>query len=154
MKHTLFGALLVLALAGAGCAPATPPGVPSSGTSTPAASAPVSVTGTLEGTLKYPAEAMPPNLRVCAEDSATKHDICTTGALHGSYTLSVPVGSYYVYAIFDSTPGFGSMAGYKAYYSEFVTCGLQASCPSHAPILVHVTAGADIQHIDPNDWYK
>jgi len=43
---------------------------------------------------------------------------------------------------------------YKAYYSEFVTCGLSVNCPSHKPIPVAVKTGETVNDIDPQDWYK
>jgi hypothetical protein len=64
-----------------------------------------------------------------------------------NYRLSLPAGTYYVYAATNDLPG------YKAYYTKFVTCGLSIKCPSHVKIAVHIKAGATTTRIDPDDWY-
>jgi hypothetical protein len=60
--------------------------------------------------------------------------------------LELDPGSYYVYAQLPGDP-------YKAYYDEFVTCGLKFGCPSHKPIEVVVKAGVNLTAINPHDWY-
>ncbi len=42
---------------------------------------------------------------------------------------------------------------YRAYYSDFVTCGLNVNCPSHQPIAVEALAGKTVT-ADPHDWYN
>jgi hypothetical protein len=64
--------------------------------------------------------------------------------------MRVPVGNYYVYAMTNLVKG---REDYKAYYSEFVICGLNVNCESHEPIIVTVTAGETTSKIDPSDWY-
>jgi len=49
-------------------------------------------------------------------------------------------------------PNFGN--GYKAYYSEFVTCGLSVDCASHEPIIVEVKSGQTTDGVNPQDWYN
>jgi len=83
-------------------------------------------TGVIEGALGYPGEKIPGDMKVCAENLVTKHVFATTA----------------------------SLKGHRAYYSEFVTCGLRVSCPSHAPIVVTVLAGQMVSAVDPHDWYK
>ena len=47
-----------------------------------------------------------------------------------------------------------SMKNRKAYYSEFVTCGMNTKvCLSHEPITVSVTTEVIIENINPWDWY-
>jgi hypothetical protein len=111
-------------------------------------------TGTIEGSVGYPGEGIPENMKVCAENIDTADEYCATGLLNGSqytygkgYKIEVPVGSYYVYA---QVPG----DSYQAYYTEFVTCGQDVSCPSHDPILVEIESSGDtVSSIDPQDWY-
>lgn len=109
--------------------------------------------GKLTGTVSYPSEFIPDGLKVCAESSVSAQEYCTSNIYQDSssqtgfaYELEVPEGGYYVYAI---VPG----DTYKAYYSEFVTCGMEVGCPSHTPILVTVRAGEMVEDIDPGDWY-
>ena len=111
-------------------------------------------TGTIEGSLSYPSEGIPENLKICAEDIETKKQYCTDKHLKSStyqygqgYQLQVPAGKYEVFAFLPENPET------KAYYSEFVTCGLSINCPSHQPISVTVSVGELINNIDPQDWY-
>lgn len=46
------------------------------------------------------------------------------------------------------------MPNVRAYYSDFVICGLDAKCRSHKPIVVEVTAGAAVKSVHPQDWYN
>ena len=117
-------------------------------------------TGTITGALSYPTDAGLPNMIVCAEPVDSKSIHCTDKRVVNrrsgrvTYKLTVPAGTYYVFATVvngeDSGEGF---RGYKAYYSEFVKCGLSVDCPSHAPIKVTLRAGQTLANIDPGDWY-
>lgn len=114
----------------------------------------VSSKGTIEGSLSYPSEGIPTNMMVCAETLQAVKVLCTSTQLKDpkfqygvGYNLEVTPGSYYVYA---QVPG----NTYKAYYSEFVPCGLSVNCPSHESIEVKVTAGATSSGVDPQDWYN
>jgi hypothetical protein len=114
----------------------------------------VSSNGTIEGSLGYPSEGIPTNMMVCAETLQAVKVVCTSTQLKDpkyqygvGYNLEVSPGSYYVYA---QVPG----NNYKAYFSEFVPCGLSVNCPSHEPIEVKVSAGATVTGIDPQDWYN
>lgn len=103
--------------------------------------------GTIQGTLSYPSEGIPDNMQVCAETLHQAQIKCVQGQ-NSVYSLEVDPGTYFVYAYLPDNPTL------KAYYSEFVTCGLMAECPSHAPIEVIVAAGDNILDIDPADWYN
>jgi len=109
--------------------------------------------GNISGSLSYPSEGIPDNLKVCAENADTKETLCTSEHLESvqfdygkGYNIEVSPGSYTVYA---QIPG----DTYKAYYSDFVSCGLTADCPSHEPIVVKVEAGKAQLGINPQDWY-
>jgi len=111
--------------------------------------------GVIEGSLSYPSDFIPSDMKVCAENVATNKEYCTETHIKDSkytygegYKIEVPPGSYYVFAATQRIPD------YKAYYSEFVTCGLNVDCPSHKPIVVIVESGKTITFIDPHDWYK
>jgi len=114
---------------------------------------PVKPLGTIEGSLSYPSEQIP-DLTVCAYNTSDPTDeYCTTSLVDDpkftagrGYQLVVPPGDYYVYSYFvDKT--------HTAYYTEFVPCGLDVSCPSHAYITVTVGNGDHLTGIDPVDWY-
>lgn len=110
--------------------------------------------GTISGSLSFPSEGIPSTLRICAENASTSEESCTDEHLEGDdymfgygYELEVPAGSYYVYSYDTANPD------YYAYYTEFVTCGSEYGCPSHAHILVEVEAGEIVSDVDPTDWY-
>lgn len=118
-----------------------------------------STTGFIEGSMSYPSEMIPPGVMVCAENTKSKVESCTKERVTNSkymygigYKMELPVGTYYVYERFaekfaDFTPS------YRAYYSEFVTCGSKYECPSHKPILITVKGGETVTGVDPQDWY-
>jgi hypothetical protein len=105
------------------------------------------LTGTIQGKLSYPSEMLPKQ-SICAVNQATTLEICSEEYEGNTYKITVPAGTYQVYARVIGQPN-----GSKAYYSEFVTCGLKYGCPSHKPIDVVVKAGETVQNIDPGDWY-
>lgn len=116
---------------------------------------PAPTTGTVEGSLSFPSEGIPSDLTVCAEDLSTKKQYCTKEHLQDQkydfrvgYKIEVPAGDYYVFAYLPEDPAD------RAYYNEFVTCGLSVGCTSHKPIVVTVTAGQTASDIDPQDWYN
>jgi hypothetical protein len=119
--------------------------------------------GIIEGSLAYPSEFIPPDMTICAENIASKERICTAQHIKGKqfqhgagYRLKVPPGEYHVYAYLPDPGKYGAdyPRDYRAYYSEFVKCGMQEGCPSHAPVVVRVKSGDHLKKIDPQDWYK
>ena len=116
--------------------------------------------GTIEGSLNYPSEFIPP-LEVCADNIKTGEEFCTYEQIEDQkymygigYKIEVPEGNYQVFArLYEPEDDAGDLKDYKAYYSEFVICGLEYDCPSHNPIVVKVDAGETVSEIDPHDWY-
>lgn len=116
--------------------------------------------GVITGSLSYPSDFDFPRMIVCAEAVDSRRIHCTdkrvTNRRSGkvTYRLRVPAGSYHVFAtiVNDEVPA-EDYRGYKAYYSEFVKCGLSVNCPSHEPIKLTVRAGQTLTGIDPGDWY-
>lgn len=105
--------------------------------------------GRITGQLIYPSDYFPDNMRVTAISVADKgRSYSTTRTQSKRYSLRLPAGDYYVYATT------GDMPGYRAYYTNFVTCGLTYGCLSHTKIVVHVQAGTILARIDPEDWYE
>lgn len=112
--------------------------------------------GTLEGSISYPSEEIPP-LLICAKEKKTKEEFCTTEQIESGefeygfgYELEVPVGSYEVYA--QVLKEDGKTEKFKAYYSKFVPCGMTKDCKSHSPITVKVNGGEIKSDISPMDW--
>lgn len=109
--------------------------------------------GTIKGTFIFPSEGIPETMRACAENIENAQTTCSgtlkeTG-LQNTFSFEVPAGKYRVYA----ESGLEGQQNYKAYYTEFVTCGLLASCPSHEKIIVEVTVDETVSDIKPHDWY-
>lgn len=113
---------------------------------------PRGATGTIAGELSYPSDHIPEDLRICAQALDSKQRLCTTRKQSRGrktrYELKVPPGTYHVFA--DSR---SEWTGRPAYYSEFVTCGLDVKCPSHKPIPVTIAAGERRDGVHPGDWY-
>lgn len=112
-------------------------------------------TGFIEGSLSNPSEFIPEDMVICAENTDTKKLYCTEEHIKDDkytykigYKIEVPAGDYFVYAYLPEDKD------YKAYYSEFVTCGFSVNCPSHKPIKVTVQANQTESNIDPQDWYN
>jgi hypothetical protein len=117
-----------------------------------ASSGPQAAPATITGELTYPGEWLPKDLKVCADEVVSKKRTCTSRQQKRGksirYELKVPAGTYLVFAESRSQP-----QGSPAYYSEFVTCGYDNSCPSHRPIPVTVSPGERRAKVDPGDWY-
>lgn len=128
---------------------------------TAATISPTATMGRIEGRLAYPSDFIPSDLNACAENIDTKATVCTSKKIKlpnkggTGYQLSVPAGTYYVFAILplDSKDNYNK-DGSRAYYSELVTCGYDArTCKSHALIPVVVEAGKTVKNISPGDYY-
>ena len=104
-------------------------------------------TGFIEGNVVYPSDGNPSDTKIYVENIST----AKTYMVHltkindpsiftdkKAYKIQVPVGSHYVYAMTSLVKG---REDYKAFYSDFVTCGLNVQCESHEPIIVTVAAG-------------
>ena len=115
--------------------------------------------GTIEGTTMYPSE-FNPSQRVCAQSvTDPTYERCTdapeqSGPDAPRFSIKVAPGTYHVYAFLRNPSDLGLTESTRAYYTEFVTCGLLASCPSHARIEVVVGSGQTVVDIRPHDWYS
>lgn len=83
--------------------------------------------------------------RVCAVDLKDEKRRCTELLDNSpSYAITLPVGSYWIYAEDDERHD-----GYRAYHSRHVGC--QGDCRDHSPLAVEVKAG-EIAEAHPKDW--
>lgn len=121
-------------------------------TNTPTQS--VATKGTIEGSLAFPSQGIPKDMKVCAQNWISNEVICTSTHIEDpkytygvGYKLEVPTGEYYVYAEVST------FENYKAYYNKYVTCGLKYECTDTTPIIVKISAGETASKIDPQDWY-
>ena len=121
----------------------------------------VTENGTVSGKITYPSSGIPTKIKVFAEDTKTNKtyeatvtfseptaDMSTTA----TYTVSLPEGSYYLYG---TLAGFNDQNGtpWKAYYNQFVICGLAASCKDTTKVVVNVTPAGKVENITIGDWY-
>ncbi len=116
--------------------------------------------GTITGSLGYPSEGIPP-MGVCAETIDQKELYCTYAMLTGSaytygqgYELKAPSGTYRVFAhlVTETNAKVGYTDEYKAYYSQYVFCGMGIECVDHSPITITVKAREHTSVVDPVDW--
>lgn len=120
--------------------------------------APQEEPGTIAGSTSYPSDFNPAQ-RVCAQSVADEnYERCADvpeqeGTLAPTFSIKVTPGSYYVYATLKDPSDMGLQEEVRAYYTEFVTCGLRAGCPSHARLEVVVSSGQTVSGINPQDWY-
>jgi len=115
---------------------------------------PNEVTGHIEGSVCYPSDSIPGGIKIYAVNLSTSKIYMTPLTdkdFPNKFWFRVPAGDYYVYAMANHVK---NLEGYKAYYSEFVTCGLTVNCKSHKPITVKVVANITTTNIRPCDWYE
>lgn len=107
-------------------------------------------TGSISGKLGYPSEFIP-SLRIVAFNTVTgEYYWQNTVKNQTSYRFSeLPAGSYHVLAYLIDNPS----DTFYAAYSNFVKCGMTASCVDHNLITVEVKAGQETIDVNPVDWY-
>jgi hypothetical protein len=119
--------------------------------------------GVIEGSLSYPSEFIPDDMTICAENLATKQIYSTRKHVKAKkyqykvgYKLAVPPGDYHVYAQLPDPDRYGATYSkdYRAYYSQFVKCGMSVECQDHTPIVVKAKSGETVSGVDPQDWYN
>ena len=110
----------------------------------------IPATGTVTGTLTFPASALPP-MRVTFISLDGDFPSYTDTALgQSSFSIELPAGTYYVVAYALPAEGFsGNLAGG---YTKAIACGLTADCTDHSLIPITVTVNQIIS-VNPADWY-
>jgi hypothetical protein len=112
--------------------------------------------GIISGNIGYPAGSSPAQT-VCAVgvSSGVKYCADQPGGNTLAYSLSVPAGTYYVYASLKTAQG-DFTTSYKAYYNQYVKCQTEGNCAPglHTQYVpVTVKAGGTVTGVDPTDWY-
>lgn len=122
-------------------------------------------TGKITGKLTYPGEYIPTDLILCvtytslyAEPTVCSNDQASRLREAGitfkidrrraSYKISLPAGTYYLYAVTSEMPGV------KAYYDDLIKCGVNISCLSKRPIAVMVKPGKVVRGITVGDFWE
>jgi hypothetical protein len=115
------------------------------------ATPPSSPTGSISGTLNYPADALPA-MRVAAFDTLTSQPYYVdTAQNQPSYEITgLPAGTYYI--VFYSLGGGSFPFGLAGGYTAAVACGLTEACTDHSLLPVTVAAGQETSGIRPADW--
>lgn len=115
----------------------------------------VATDGTITGSLTYPSEGIPPDMEIHAYNTVTEHDYFVRDHLSGEeyaygvgFRMDVPAGTYYVYGVLPSNPD------QKAYYNEFVRCGMSVDCTDMTKVVVTVEAGKETKGVVVGDWYN
>lgn len=114
--------------------------------------------GTIAGSITYPSEMIPDAVEVHALNIDTGSDYYTKDHIKNSrftygvgYSISVPEGRYYVYAL---EPSRGTKESDRAYYDKFMTCGMMASCKDTSKLEVSVTSDKETFDITVGDWWN
>jgi hypothetical protein len=104
------------------------------------------LTGTVEGSICYPSEGIPPmNLFFLLEGSG-QVSVFPVAQNQSTYSVELPAGTYSAFAWLPDYSIGGS-------YSQAVPCGLAAECSDHSLIQFAVTGGQTVNGVDVCDWY-
>lgn len=111
--------------------------------------------GVITGSLTYPSEAIPDDIVIHAYNLETRQDFFVRDHIGGEeyqygvgFKINVPPGRYHVYGVRTSDPG------QRAYYNEFVKCGMKTECSDRSNIEVTVEAGEEAKGVVVGDWYN
>jgi len=123
--------------------------------STPTPNRNTSGTGLITGSLSYPSEKIPEDLKICAKNVASEKETCTNEHINGGgftygigYELRVAPGTY---TVFTYIPG---NEEFKGFYTERAICeGNECNNHNLKILEVDVQAGKTLNNIDTVDWY-
>lgn len=112
--------------------------------------------GKIAGKLTYPSEFIPDDMVVCVEGEG--RTVCSNSKNKSGYVfkvnragaryeVSLPAGKYYVYGKTRD------MSGHKAYWNEFVRCGMSVDCKSKRRLQVTVRSGRTTSGITVGDFW-
>ena len=114
----------------------------------------ISGTGAIRGSLSYPSEEIPSNLKTCAKNATTGRETCTDEHINGSsftygigYELRVAPGNYAVYSYIPDNKDF------KGFYTDRAICeGNECNNHNFDILEVVVEEGKTLNRIDTSDW--
>ena len=111
--------------------------------------------GSITGNILYPSEGIPNDVKVTAvslSDGKTYDATVTNDGVQATYSVSVPAGKYNIYG---TRAGFKDAAGvvWKAYYDQFVLCGMSTTCKDTSKIVLNVQASKTVSNVTIGDWY-
>ena len=115
--------------------------------------------GIIKGTTSYPSDFNPAQ-RVCAQSvTDSSYERCADvpeqeGTVVPTFSIKVAPGTYQVYAFLKDPSELGLDESRRAYWTEFVRCGMTTDCTDHARLDVVVGAAAAVVDIRPQDWYQ
>lgn len=122
-------------------------------------------TGMISGKLVYPGDGIPRDLVVCVKVVMPNPSLvyCSNGKASelrdakvrfrvnvrtASYEVVVPAGTYQLYGATSEMPG------HRAFYNDFVKCGMSVECHSKRPIAVKVKSGQTVKRITVGDFWE
>jgi hypothetical protein len=111
----------------------------------------------IEGSIIYPSSAIPADMVLHAENlegevqsfKLMKKAKANEFVNELEFKIRLKPNKYYLYLTSD----YEEVKGYKAYYTEFVKCGMKKECKSHKPILFNLERWDRINNIKLGDWY-
>lgn len=120
--------------------------------------------GKISGKLTYPGDGIPSDLIMCVKrtDLYAEPTYCSNDSAKrlrdaqvvfrlrtrsAAYDVTVPAGTYQIWATTRQMPGV------RAYYDEFVRCGMTVRCKSKAPITIRVRKGQTASGIKVGDFW-
>ena len=118
--------------------------------------------GSIEGNIIYPSDYIPAH-KICAEEISNKQSYCIELPQNqNTYSLSVPQGTYRVYALACSqqyssnTVCQDTYMERQAFYTDHSVCGFTYECSQATtgqPIPVQIEPDTKVKEINP-DWYS
>jgi hypothetical protein len=122
-------------------------------------------TGQISGKLTFPGDGIPRDLVLCviskvspAETtycSNTKTSTLTAARItfkvdrrKAAYQVALPAGPYLIFAKTSE------MSGHRAFYNDFVKCGMEYTCKSTKPVTVVVRTGQTTKGITVGDFWN
>lgn len=119
--------------------------------------------GQITGKLVYPGDGIPRDLVLCITSSEPETTLCSnfkastlTAARmvfkidrrKATYQVTLPPGNYHIFA------KTGEMPGHRAFYNEYVKCGMEYTCRSKKPIILAVRNGKIIKGVSVGDFWN
>jgi len=119
-------------------------------TSVPATA--TSATGSISGSLNYPADSLPPMYVTAYQVGTQSYQYVITSKGQGTYEIdALPPGTYHIVAY--TVGGGGFPAELAGGFTKAVQCGLTADCTDHSLVDVPLSAGQSVTGVNPADWY-